>query len=184
MNHKRFAYWVIFHAFLSAADFLEINFFEKFFQEYQSWCQTAWIQIRPDILSARFGSKLFAKLSVDALVGKQLMPLTWQRFFPMFSVLAASIQTSKLGKLSSSNVCQHKSAFRSIHIYHQQARHEDIIQRFILLLSKCCTCYQLVDHSGMLSQFLRFPVRQPQIIWSCFKCRSSVYIANDDKIRS
>ena len=30
--------------------FFKMNFFEKFFQEYHQ-CQTAWIQIRPDILS-------------------------------------------------------------------------------------------------------------------------------------
>ena len=29
-----FAAWVIFHPFLSSADFFKINFFEKFFQKY------------------------------------------------------------------------------------------------------------------------------------------------------
>ena len=35
--------------FLSSADFLKINTFEKFFQEHHQ-CQTVWIQIRPDVL--------------------------------------------------------------------------------------------------------------------------------------
>ena len=39
-----------FPVFLSFADFFKINFFEKFFQEYDQ-CQTVWIQIRSDILS-------------------------------------------------------------------------------------------------------------------------------------
>ena len=36
-----------FACFLSSADFFKINFFEKFFQEYNQ-CQTVWIQIRPN----------------------------------------------------------------------------------------------------------------------------------------
>ena len=38
-----------FSSFLSSADFFQIIFFEKFFQEYHQ-CQTVWIQIRPNIL--------------------------------------------------------------------------------------------------------------------------------------
>ena len=43
-----FAPWVIFHAFLSSADFFKINFFKKFFQEYHQSVK-------------QFGSILFAK---------------------------------------------------------------------------------------------------------------------------
>ena len=38
------------HAFLSSADFLKINFFEKNISGIPSECQTVWIEIRPNIL--------------------------------------------------------------------------------------------------------------------------------------
>ena len=37
-------------AFLSSADFFQKQLFQKVIQELQTECQTAWIQIRPDIL--------------------------------------------------------------------------------------------------------------------------------------
>ena len=44
--------WEIFHAFMSSADFFKLNFFEKFFQEFPSECQTVWILIRPTFCQA------------------------------------------------------------------------------------------------------------------------------------
>ena len=44
-----FAYWV--HAFLSSAEFFQNQLFRKILSGIPSECQTAWIQIRPDILS-------------------------------------------------------------------------------------------------------------------------------------
>ena len=46
-----FAYWVILHALLSAADFFQNQLFRKIISEIPSECQTAWIQIRPNALS-------------------------------------------------------------------------------------------------------------------------------------
>ena len=40
----------LFPALLSSDDFFQINFFEKFFQDYPQ-CQIVWIQIRPHFLS-------------------------------------------------------------------------------------------------------------------------------------
>ena len=49
--------------FLSSADFFfKISFFENFFQEYHQ-CQTAWIQIRLNILSARIWVQTVCKCS-------------------------------------------------------------------------------------------------------------------------
>ena len=45
-------------------DFLQINFFEKFFQEYHQ-CQTVWTQIRPDILSGMIWVQAVCKLLAD-----------------------------------------------------------------------------------------------------------------------
>ena len=42
------AYWVIFHAFLSSADFIKINFFVKILSGRSSECQTVRTLIRPD----------------------------------------------------------------------------------------------------------------------------------------
>ena len=42
------AYWEVLHAFF------KINFFENFFKETPSECQTVWIQIRADILMGLF----------------------------------------------------------------------------------------------------------------------------------
>ena len=48
---NRFAPWVIFHAFLLSAVFIQNQFFRKILSVIPSECQTVWIQIRPDILS-------------------------------------------------------------------------------------------------------------------------------------
>ena len=53
---KLFVCLEIVHAFLLSEDFLS---------RMPSECQTVWIKIRPDFLSAAYGSKLFPKLSVD-----------------------------------------------------------------------------------------------------------------------
>ena len=46
-----FAYWVIFHAFLSSADFLQNQLFQKILSGIPSECQTVLILTRPDIMS-------------------------------------------------------------------------------------------------------------------------------------
>ena len=43
--------WVIFHAFWPSADFFQNQLFRKILSGIPSECQTAWTQIRPDILS-------------------------------------------------------------------------------------------------------------------------------------
>ena len=54
-----FAYWVILHSFLSSPDFFsKSTFFKNYFRNTNSECQTAWIQIRTDILF------LFAKVII------------------------------------------------------------------------------------------------------------------------
>ena len=45
-----FASWVIFHAFLSSADFFQNQLVRKILSGIPSECQIVWIQIRPDIL--------------------------------------------------------------------------------------------------------------------------------------
>ena len=47
---KRFAYPVIWHAFLSSADFFQECLFKKNLSGVQSECLTVWLQIRPDVL--------------------------------------------------------------------------------------------------------------------------------------
>ena len=47
-NFKSLAYWVIFHAFLSSADFFQNKLFEKILSGIPSECQTVWTLIRPD----------------------------------------------------------------------------------------------------------------------------------------
>ena len=42
------AYWVIFHAFLTSADFFQNQFFRKILSGILSECQTDWTLIRPD----------------------------------------------------------------------------------------------------------------------------------------
>ena len=49
-QHYFVACWVIFHAFLSYADFFQNNFFQTIFSGTLSECQTVWIQIRTDFL--------------------------------------------------------------------------------------------------------------------------------------
>ena len=43
--HKVIAYWVIFHAFLSSADFFHNQLFEKILSGIPSECQTVWTLI-------------------------------------------------------------------------------------------------------------------------------------------
>ena len=45
------AYWVIFHVFLSSADFFQNQLFLKILSGVPSECQTVWILIRPNFLS-------------------------------------------------------------------------------------------------------------------------------------
>ena len=67
-----FAFWVIFHASMSSADFFKIHFFKKFFQEYRQ-CQTVWIQIRPNISSGLIWVKTVCKgYQQTTLVCKEL----------------------------------------------------------------------------------------------------------------
>ena len=47
--------------FLSFTDFSQSYLFKNLFQEYEQ-SQTGWIQIRPAVCWALFGSKLFAKI--------------------------------------------------------------------------------------------------------------------------
>ena len=42
------AYWVIFHAFLSSADFFQNYFLKKILSGIPSECQTVWTLTRPD----------------------------------------------------------------------------------------------------------------------------------------
>ena len=47
-----FGYWVILHAFLLSADFIQNHFFfQKILSGIPSECLTVWNQIRPDIMS-------------------------------------------------------------------------------------------------------------------------------------
>ena len=69
------AYWEILHAFLSSADFLFIyqNYlFPKILSGIPSECQTAWIQIRQDILSGLIWVQTVCKdYQQRTLVGKE-----------------------------------------------------------------------------------------------------------------
>ena len=59
----------IFPAFLSSADFFEINFFGKFFTGIQAECKIVWIQIRPDILSGLIWVQTICKIYQQTTFG-------------------------------------------------------------------------------------------------------------------
>ena len=61
MQWNLFAPWVIFHALLSSADFLQNQLFRKILSGIPSECQTVRIQIRSDILSGLIWARLFCK---------------------------------------------------------------------------------------------------------------------------
>ena len=51
----------VFHKFLMSADFFQIQLFQKILSEISTWCQTVWIQIRPDILSGLIWVQIVCK---------------------------------------------------------------------------------------------------------------------------
>ena len=81
------ACWVIFHDFLSSADFFQNQFFLKILSGIPPECQTVWIQIRPDILSGLVWVKTVCKsYQQTTLVDKELwMNLLIELTFSGFS---------------------------------------------------------------------------------------------------
>ena len=68
------AYWVIFHAFLSSADFFQINFLKKFFQEYHQNVK----QFGPSrFVGPDLGPNCLPRLSAD-VIGRQRVKLLSQ----------------------------------------------------------------------------------------------------------
>ena len=66
-----------FACFLSSADLIQNHFLEKFFQKTLSVCQTAWTQIRTNIMSVLIWVKTVCKgYQLTTLVGKELSART------------------------------------------------------------------------------------------------------------
>ena len=61
--------WGIFHAFLSSADFFQINFFEKKILDYHQSIKLKWIQIRPGILLGLIWNQTFCKSYQQTTLG-------------------------------------------------------------------------------------------------------------------
>ena len=68
-----FAYWVIYHDFLSSADFFQYQLFRKILSCIPSECQILWILIRPDVTSGLIWVQSVCKgYQQTTLVGKEL----------------------------------------------------------------------------------------------------------------
>ena len=91
-GHILFVYWEIFHAFMPSADFLKMNFFEKFFQECHQ-CQTVWSQIRTNILCGLVWVQIVCKrYQQTTLVGKE-----FTMYFTIISMVTEDMAMFMLG---------------------------------------------------------------------------------------
>ena len=78
------AYWVIFHAFLSSADFFQNLFFEKILSGIPSECQSVWTLIRPDDSSGLIWVQTVCQsYQQTTLVDKVLNPWNLPEKFPL-----------------------------------------------------------------------------------------------------
>ena len=62
---KLFASWVIYHAFLSSADYFKINFFKKFSQEYHQSVIKFGSRSGPTAVGPDLSPNCLQKLSID-----------------------------------------------------------------------------------------------------------------------
>ena len=70
----------IFHAFLSFADFFQINFFEEFFQKYHQSVKQFGSRSGPTFVSPDLGSNCLQRLSADNTVKRVLWYVrVWER---------------------------------------------------------------------------------------------------------
>ena len=103
------AYWVIVHAFLMSADFIQNQHFGKILSEIPSECQTVWIQVQiPNCLQRFEGYINIVLIFFHVLVLQEYWVLTESRI-PLKLVLGGvrivALSSSSREQTSQNRVC-------------------------------------------------------------------------------